>query len=115
MEIEFHEKAVFEFVHVKRKEIKKENGVSKSLLPVAIVGRKKDLDNKSLFSMYDLELDGALPKIVCALSNVRTGVIYISELSVRDVSCKDESCLQCVDVTYVGDEDVLSEFEKSFT
>ena len=94
----------------------KENGVLKNIFPVAIVGKPKDLENKALKSLYEANLETALPQILCSLSINCSEVIFISESFVQDVSCKDDTCVsnKSVDITYVCDEQLMDKFEKSF-
>ena len=118
METGFYENAVYELIYVKRKEPKKENGVIKTIFPLAVVGQAKDLQNKSLNSLYDCTLEIALPKIICALTVDYSEVMFISESLIKDMSCNEENCehqSKKIEITYIGNQDLLNEFEKSFS
>ena len=114
MLLEFHcDKSVVEFVTMKRKEPLHENGILKTLLHVAIVGKKSFLQTKSLKSYYDGEIDDVLPELKCELAGEKSEVLYVSEKEVKDLECKHHNCDKNLDVTYISDSDALKDLDST--
>lgn len=112
MSAEFYSVAtvVYEFVHVKRKSPIKQNGVLKTLIPIAIVGSKDSMQGKSLSSLYDDTLESSLPIIVRDLSTNNSNVLFVSDSRLVDLN--NDFCDN--NKTYVSDLTILDAFEKSF-
>ena len=115
MAIEFHEEGTsLDYVYARRDVPKKENGIMKTLVPIAVVGRKAHLETKNLQCIYDCNFADALPKIVSSLADADSKVVFLSDSNIIDLDKNCDLSIKSIETTYVNESDILENFEDSF-
>ena len=109
------EKLKIEYIFYKREKAVKENGILKDFAPMAIVGEKKYLAEKSIKMVYMEKKEEALSIITSSLAGKGASVVLVSEDSIFDIDPKYHMLKKDIGILYVSNSDNLKKLGERFS